>query len=158
HMSGFGLQMLPAFWLGATLLVIPRFDPELVLHALARHRANVIFGLPVMYNALVQHSGIVGADLSSLELCMAGRDSGPTELQRQFRARFGVPIEELHGMTEVCPCFWNPSHHPAKIGSIGRPAAGIRARLLDDAGRDVPVGEVGEVLVRSEAVMVGYWD
>jgi long-chain acyl-CoA synthetase len=158
HMSGFGLQLLPAFWLGATLLVIPRFEPEAVLRALAEHRANVIVGLPVMYNALVHSPGAAAGDLSGLELCIAGGDAVPPGLQRQFRERFGAAITELHGMTEVCPCFWNSSRDPGKLGSIGQPAAGIRARLVDEAGRDVPVGAVGEILVRSAATMVGYWE
>lgn len=158
HMSGFGLQMLPAVSAGATLLIIPRFEPEAVLRALAEHRASVIAGLPPMYNALVHCSTAAGEDLDSLEVCMAGGDAVPTELQRQFKARFGKAITERHGMTEVCPCFWNPGRDPEKVGSMGQPAEGIRARLVDAAAREVRPGEVGEILVKSDATMVGYWD
>jgi long-chain acyl-CoA synthetase len=157
HMSGFGLQMLPAVSLGATLLVIPRFEPEAVLQSLQQHRAQVIVGLPVIYNDLVNCPGAAGYDLEALEICLAGGDAVPTELQRRFREQFGVELTELHGMTEVCPCFANPVQGPKKTGSIGLPAPGTSARLVDDAGRDVPPGEVGEILVRSEATTVGYW-
>jgi len=157
HMSGFGLQMLPALSLGATLLVIPRFEPEAVLRSLQEHRAQVIAGLPVMYNDLVHCRSAAAFDLGTLESCLAGGDSVPTELQRQFRQRFGVEITEGHGMTEVCPCFVNPVRGEKKPGSIGVPSPGTSARLVDDAGRDVPPGAVGEILVRSEAIMVGYW-
>jgi long-chain acyl-CoA synthetase len=71
--------------------------------------------------------------------------------------RIGAELTELHGMTEVCPCFTNPVGGPKKTGSIGVPAPGTSARLADDQGNDVPPGEVGEILVKSEATMVGYW-
>jgi long-chain acyl-CoA synthetase len=158
HMSGFGFHALAAAHLGATMLVIPRFDPEDVLSALEKHRANVLFGLPAMYNALVHSPLASECDMSSVEFCLAGGDAVPTELQRQFKARFGVEIAEGHGMTEVCPCFVNLSGDPRKVGSFGRPAAGVSARLVDEAGLEVPVGEVGEVLVKSNATMVGYWE
>jgi long-chain acyl-CoA synthetase len=158
HMSGFGIHMLPALRLGATLLIIPRFEPDAVLRALEEHRVNVIFGLPVMYNDLIHCPGASAYDLGSLEICLAGGDAVPTELQRQFQARTGVEITEVHGMTEVCPCFANPVRGLKKVGSIGLPAAGISARLVDDEGRDLPSGAVGEILVKSEATMVGYWE
>jgi long-chain acyl-CoA synthetase len=158
HMSGFGLQMLPALSLGATLLVVPRFEPAAVLRSLQEHRAQVIAGLPVMYNDLLHCPSAAGSDLRSLEICVAGGDSVPTELQRQFKERFGVEITEGHGMTEVCPCFVNPIRGPRKPGSIGVPSPGSSARLVDDGGRDVSAGEVGEILVLSQATMVGYWE
>jgi long-chain acyl-CoA synthetase len=158
HMSGFGLQMLAAFHLGATLLVVPRFEPEAVLRALEEHRANVIFGLPMMYNALVHCPNASEYDLSSLEVCLAGGDAVRTELQRQFKGLFGVGINELHGMTEVCPCFVNTTQDLKKVGSFGQPVVGVSARLVDDLGRDVAPGDVGEILIKSKATMVGYWE
>jgi long-chain acyl-CoA synthetase len=155
HMSGFGIQMLAAFYLGATLLVIPGLEPEAALRALAEQQANVIFGLPAMLNAMVQSPR--AAATSFLQVCLAGGDAVSTELQRQFKERFGVEIHELHGMTEVCPCFVNLTGDPKKIGSIGQALPGVGARLVDAVGREVPPGEVGEILVQSEATMVGYW-
>src|SRR5262249_7596906 len=68
HMSGFGFQMLPALRQGATLLVIPRFEPDAVLHALQEHQANVIVGLPMMYSALLHSPAASTCDLSALEI------------------------------------------------------------------------------------------
>lgn len=158
HIAAFALQMLPALSIGATLLVIPRFDPERVLGALARHRATQFFALPAMYNALVLHPGAAAYDLSSLRWCLAGGDAVPTELQRRFEATFWVPISEGCGMTEVVPYCINQQSAGPREGSIGKPSAGVALRLVDDAGRDVPAGEVGEIAVKSEAAMVGYWD
>src|SRR5262249_3543626 len=93
----------------------------------------------------------------SLQVCMAGGDAVPTELQRQFRERFGVELTQGHGMTEVLICFVNPVEGGGKAGSIGLPASGTSARLVDDRGRDVPQGAIGEILVKSEGAMVGYW-
>jgi long-chain acyl-CoA synthetase len=77
HMSGFGFHMLPSVRLGATLLIIPRLEPEAVLRALAEHRANLLFGLPVMFNALVHCPGAAACDLSTLEICVAGVVGAP---------------------------------------------------------------------------------
>jgi long-chain acyl-CoA synthetase len=69
---------------------------------------------------------------------------------------FGVPVLEGCGMTEVIPFTLNlPDQN--RVGSIGRACPGMEIRLIDDAGRDVPPGDVGEILVRSDATMIGYW-
>jgi long-chain acyl-CoA synthetase len=156
HASGFTCQLLPAMQVGATALIIPRPDPERVLRALDRHRATWFLGLPVLCNNLVHCPG--SADLSALRVVVSGGDAVSPELQRRFQESFGVEITELWGMTEIVPGCMNPIAGKNKVGSIGLPAPGVRVRLVDAVRRDALPGEVGEMLVKSEAVTIGYWD
>jgi long-chain acyl-CoA synthetase len=158
HVAAFGIQMLPTLAIGATLLLISRFEPEPVLHALERHRVTQFFGLPVMYNALLNSPGAGSSDLSSLPWCLAGGDAVPTELQRRFKEVFGADVSEGCGMTELVPYCINRQGGDRKQGSIGRPSAGVTLRIVDERGRDVPPGEVGEIVAKSEAARVGYWN
>ncbi|MEQ1910780.1 MAG: AMP-binding protein [Vicinamibacterales bacterium] len=155
----FGLGMLVAtLTAGTTIVMIPRFDPVFVLEQLQRHKVSLFGGLPIMLNALVNVPGASAYDVSALRACFAGGDAVPTELQRRFKDTFGVDITEACGMTEVQPYTCNPIYGRGKAGAIGLPAPGVTLRLVDPLGRDVPAGAEGEVLVRSEAMMVGYWN
>jgi acyl-CoA synthetase (AMP-forming)/AMP-acid ligase II len=104
---------------------------------------------------LEAHPGRAGA---SWRCCTAGGDVVPLELHQRFRKLTGFEITELYGMTEALSCITNPPFGVKKAGSVGKPAARTSVRLVDDHGRDVPPGSTGELLVRSPAMMVGYWN
>src|SRR5262249_51850072 len=95
HASGFECLLLPGLCQVATTLVIPRPDPELVLRTMARHRATWFMALPVLCNNLLHVPGVESYDMSALRVCLAGGDAVSPELQRQFKATFGVEITEL---------------------------------------------------------------
>jgi long-chain acyl-CoA synthetase len=158
HASGFTCHLLPAVRMGATALVIPRPDPESVLRAMGRHQATWFMGLPVLCNNLVHHPAVASFDLSALRVCFAAGDAVSPELQRRFQETFGVAIAEFWGMTEIVPGCANPIEGVNKVGSIGLPAPSVKMRIADDEGRDVQPGSVGELLVKSEAITVGYWN
>jgi long-chain acyl-CoA synthetase len=156
HIFGFATQMIGSVWARACMMLLPRFDPEAVLRAVQGHQATRLVGLPTMLQALVSHPGAAEFSLRSLRTCIGGGDAVPVALQDRFLATFGVTILEGCGMTEVIPFTLNmPGAH--RRGSIGRVCPGMEIRLVDDAGRDVPSGAVGELLVRSDAAMIGYW-
>jgi long-chain acyl-CoA synthetase len=158
HIFGFALLLLPTISAGATVVVIPRFEPELVLRRLEEHRVTHFGGLPVMYNALVNCPEAATRNLRSLRFCLAGGDAVPTELQRRFQECFGPEITAACGMTEVIPYAGNPPYGTKKAGAIGPPTPGVSLRLVNEAGLDALPGQVGEILVRSEAAMIGYWE
>jgi long-chain acyl-CoA synthetase len=157
HVFGLGM-LITTFAAGGTAVMIPRFEPLFVLEQMRRHAVSVFGGLPVMLNALVHAQGAAPFALPSLRACFAGGDAVPTELQRRFRDTFGVDVTEGCGMTEVQPYTVNPIDGRRRQGSIGLPAPGVTLRLVDPFGQDVPRGEEGEVLVRSTAMMIGYWN
>jgi long-chain acyl-CoA synthetase len=155
----FGLSMLlAAFAAGSTAVMIPRFEPLFVLEQVRRHAVNIFGGLPVMLNALVHAPGAGAFHFPSLRVCVAGGDAVPTDLQRRFKDTFDVDVTEGCGMTEAHPFSCNPIGGRGKPGSIGLPAPGATLRLVDPFGRDVPRGDEGEILVRTTAMMIGYWN
>ncbi|WP_330461512.1 long-chain fatty acid--CoA ligase [Streptomyces sp. NBC_00820] len=159
HIFGQVCTMSVAVYSGATLVLVPRFDPQAVLDAIARDRATVFEGVPTMYAALLQHPGADDADVSTLRMCVSGGASLPVEVLHGFERRFGCMVLEGFGMSETSPVVsFNHPDRPRKPGSIGTPIRDVEVRLLDDAGQDVAPGEVGELAVRGPNVMKGYWN
>jgi long-chain acyl-CoA synthetase len=157
HILGFALQLIAGVWARVRLVILSQPDPERILRAVAEHRATRIAALPTMHQALVNHPAAKNYSLQSLRTCLGGGDAVPLALQDQFQATFGVTLLEGCGMTEVIPFTLNtPEQY--RPGSIGRACPGVEIRLVDEAGRDVPVGAVGEILVRSDGAMIGYWN
>lgn len=157
HIFGQICTMSVAVLSGAMLTLIPRFDPQAVLDAIARDRATVFEGVPTMYAALLQHPS--DADVSTLRMCISGGASLPVEVLHGFERRFGCAVLEGFGMSETSPVVtFNHPDRPRKAGSIGTPIQDVEVRLLDDRGRDVALGEVGEMAVRGPNVMKGYWN
>lgn len=157
HIFGQICTMSTAIRSGASLVLIPRFEPGAVLDAVARERATVFEGVPTMYAALLQHPS--EADVSTLRLCISGGASLPVEILHGFERRFGCAVLEGFGMSETSPVVtFNHPDRPRKAGSIGTPVQDVEVRLLDDKGRDVAPGEIGELAVRGPNVMKGYWN
>jgi long-chain acyl-CoA synthetase len=162
HSFGQTVQMNAGFFSRATLVLLPRFTPAGALAAMARHRVTVFAGVPTMYWALVGHPAD-GTDLDGiaahLRVCVSGGAPLPLEVLRGFEARFGVPILEGYGLSETSPvAAFNRADRPRKAGSVGLPVWGVRIRVVDEDGRDVPTGELGEIAIRGHNVMKGYLD
>ncbi|MFG2887322.1 long-chain fatty acid--CoA ligase [Streptomyces sp. NPDC048297] len=156
HIFGQTCTMNVAIRSGAALTLVARFDPQAVLEAIARDRATVFEGVPTMYAALLQHGSDV--DTSSLRVCVSGGASLPVEILHGFERRFGCMVLEGFGMSETSPAVsFNHPDRPRKAGSVGTPVRDIEVRLLDGKGREVPPGEVGELVVRGPNLMKGYW-
>ncbi|MEV5516090.1 long-chain fatty acid--CoA ligase [Streptomyces flaveolus] len=157
HIFGQICTMSAAVRGGASLVLIPRFEPGTVLDAVARERATVFEGVPTMYAALLQHPS--EADVSTLRMCISGGASLPVEILHGFERRFGCPVLEGFGMSETSPVVtFNHPDRPRKAGSIGTPIRDVEVRLVNDAGQDVAPGEIGELAVRGPNVMKGYWN
>ncbi len=142
---------------GATLTLLPRFDPARALRILARDRVTVFLGVPTMYAALLREAGDAAPDLA-LRLCVSGGAALPVEVLKAFEGTFDCVILEGYGLSETSPvaCFNHPDQ-PRKPGTIGTPIDGVQMRVIDDAGNEVAAGTVGEIAVRGHNVMKGYW-
>ena len=158
HMAAFSIWLLCTTEAGGTLTILPRFEPGAVLSAIAEHRITYAGAMPVMMNALVNHPGATSYDLSSLLTFGGGGDSVPLELQNRFEALFGVPVDELCGMTEIMYCNQPYNLGLRRPGSVGKPFGDVRLRLVDADGNDVAPGTVGEIIAYSGAVTLGYWN
>jgi long-chain acyl-CoA synthetase len=143
---------------GATVTLLPRFDAGKALEIIERDRATVFMGVPTMYNALLNHPERERFDVSSLQVCVSGGASLPVELLHGFEEAFGCAILEGYGLSETSPvASFNHPDAERKPGSIGTPIDGVEMKLVDASGVEVPLGEVGEILIRGHNVMKGYW-
>jgi long-chain acyl-CoA synthetase len=143
---------------GGTLTLIPRFDPGKALEVIQRDHVNVFQGVPTMYGAMLHHPERDQFDLSGLRLCASGGSAMPVELMRGFEAAFGCKVLEGYGLSETSPvASFNHPDRERKPGSIGTPVEGVQMKVVDDAGTEVPQGEVGEIVIRGHNVMKGYW-
>ncbi len=145
---------------GSTLIMVPRFDAELVMAAIAQHRATLMDGVPTAYYYLLAHPDFDNADLSSLTRCWVGGQTLPAAKAIEFTARTGCPIHEVWGMTELAgAASANPVVGPNKPGTIGIPYPGNSMRIvdIDDATIVLGAGERGELMFRGPMVMDGYY-
>jgi long-chain acyl-CoA synthetase len=158
HVFGLTCGLNAAVSAGACLTLIPRFDPAKALEVIRRDRVTVFEGVPTMYAAILHHPGRDGADVSTLRVCVSGGSAMPVEVMKSFEAALGCVILEGYGLSETSPVVsFNHPDRPRKPGSIGIPVAGVEMRLVGVDGEDAPPGEVGEIAVRGDNVMKGYW-
>jgi long-chain acyl-CoA synthetase len=143
---------------GGCLTLIPRFDGGKALEIIARDRVTLFEGVPTMYAAMLHHPSAAASDTSTLELCVSGGAAMPVELMRAFEEQFGCAILEGYGLSETSPvASFNRLDRERKPGSIGLPLDGVEMRVFDEEGAEVAQGEVGEIVIRGDNVMKGYW-
>lgn len=159
HTGGLNVFSLPLFHLGGTVVLMESFEASRVLELIERERATVFFGVPAMLQMMVESPGFASADLSSLRWVIAGGGACPVPVIDAF-ARMGVGFKQGYGLTEVGPnCFAISQAGAArKPGSVGFPIFHEDARIVDGEGRDVPPGEVGELILRGPHAFAGYWN
>ena len=158
HIFGYTLQLLSPLSVGATVLATPSFDAGRVLRLIDRYRVTHLYGLPVMFDTLTSQTIDESTDLRSLRYCLAGGDAVSRTLNASVRAALGADLYEGCGMTEVIPYALNRRGLENRVGSIGQPSVGMSVRLVNEDGTDVPEGETGEILVKSDGLTVGYWE
>ncbi len=159
HSFGQTCTMNAAVRAGATITLLPRFDPGKALEILERDACTVFEGVPTMYGALLNHPDRAKFDTSSLRVCASGGSSMPVEVMRGFEEAFGCKVLEGYGLSETSPvASFNHPDRERKPGSIGTPIADTEMKLVDDGGDEVGPGEIGEILIRGHNVMKGYWE
>jgi long-chain acyl-CoA synthetase len=147
--------------IGATLILMPRFEIGQAVALMRQHRPTILPGVPTLFGALINHAGIARDDLSSLRICISGGAALAHELRRQFEAFAGCRLVEGYGLSETSPvATCNPFDGIEKMNSIGQPlpATFISIRSLEDPAREMPQGEPGEICIKGPQVMPGYWN
>jgi len=158
HSFGQTVGMNASVLAGATMTLIPRFEPTKALEILQRDKVTIMLGVPTMYVALLQHPDKADYDLSSLRVCASGGASLPVEVLRGFEQAFGAVILEGYGLSETSPvASFNHADRERKPGSIGQPVDGVEFRLIDDEWNEITeVGAIGEIAIKGHNVMKGY--
>ncbi|MEJ0078285.1 MAG: AMP-binding protein [Alphaproteobacteria bacterium] len=157
HVGGLNIQTTPALQLGATVTLHPRFTPDAALDALARDRPTLTVLVPATMQAVIGHPRWRETGIASLRALTTGSTQVPQGLIDAFTAR-AVPVLQVYGSTETCPvAVYTRAGGDQRAGSTGLPGLVCEARVVDDAGNEVPPGVAGEVVVRGPQVFFEYW-
>ncbi|MGV9834845.1 acyl-CoA synthetase [Nocardia niigatensis] len=162
HLADFALWMAGNL-LGCTHVMVPAFTPGGVRDAIARHVITDILLVPTMIQMLVDDPETAGVDLSAVRHIVYGASPISTSVLDRARKTFpGAVFHQLYGMTELSPVatVLDAKDHedPALLRSAGRAAVHAEVRIVDPDDAEVPRGTVGEVIVRGDGVMLGYWN
>jgi long-chain acyl-CoA synthetase len=161
HSYGLTACLNATIYRAGTLILLPRFHTKDVLHSIQKFHPTIFPGIQAMYVAINNFAGVERYDLSSIRACISGAGPLHLEVQERFEALTGGRIVEGYGLTEASPVTHaNPVHGKRKKGSIGLPFPDTDVKIVDlETGeRELPVGEVGELVARGPQVMKGYWN
>jgi acyl-CoA synthetase (AMP-forming)/AMP-acid ligase II len=161
HIVGFSVILIASLMAGATVQLVPCFDPAALVAAIANGGITLIFGVPATYQRLLEYKVIAGIDKlprgKLRRLAVAGAPLDVT-LKSKIEAEFGLPLRNAYGITECAPGIAAvQAEGPRSDDAVGSLITGIDARLVGPDGRTVAPGEVGELHVRGPNVMRGYY-
>jgi len=143
---------------GATIVLVPRFEPVPVLEQMQKHRVTYFHAAPPIYVAWANTPTLGEYDLSSVRAAFSGAASLPVQILEHFNAKTGIEISEGYGLTETAPVtHTNFAGMLTKPGTVGPAIPGVEVRLVDENDHDVPPGAEGELICRGENVTQGYW-
>jgi acyl-CoA synthetase (AMP-forming)/AMP-acid ligase II len=160
HVHGLCLGVHGALLHGQTVLLFPRFDAAKIADAFAREGATVFQGVPTMYVRLLELLAARPEQAMALRrarLFTAGSAALPADDFAAFEQSTGHRILERYGMSETLFTLSNP-YESRRPGTAGLPVPGCQVRIADEGGREAAVGEPGEVFVKSNGMMTGYWN
>jgi len=160
HIYSMTCVMISSLMAGATVIIVPRFDLRGTLNIIRKYRPTVFHGVPTMYVGFNNAPNVARCGFKSLRVCMSGGAPLPMEVQQTFEKRSGGRLVEGYGLTEASPVTHvNPPDGEARPGSIGLPIPGTDARIvhLETVTREMPIGQIGEIVIHGPQVMKGYW-
>jgi len=158
HSFGQTCSMNAAFNMAVTLTMLPRFEAESALRIVERDKVTIFQGVPTMFLYLLNCPTLDQFNASTLRLAMSGGAAIPVEVLKGFEERFGVTILEGYGLSETSPvASFNRSKERRKVGSIGEPIYGVAMKIFDENDNEVPVDEVGEVVIKGHNVLKEYY-
>jgi fatty-acyl-CoA synthase len=159
HVAALGMGVFPVLLQGGTLVLEKGFDPQRVLELIPEHKITMISGVPTTYQLLADHPDFEAANLSSLRSMTCGGSAIPHRTMDVYESR-GLAFTMGYGMTETSPSATvvPPAWSREKAGSAGLPVFFNQLRAVDEDGVDLPIGEVGEIVIRGNNVIEEYWN
>lgn len=151
----------PHVYLGATQIILPKFEEQMMLETIAREKITFTFGLPAQYRAMLAVSNFNSFDLKSLRMCTYAMapvsDKELTVFMEKFRPKRGFQI--YFGQTEMSPVttILNPEEHLKKVGSVGKAVLNVEVAIMDDEGNLLSAGQLGEIVYRGGHIMKDYF-
>lgn len=158
HSFGAVANMLAILRIGASVVLMERFTLDGIFNAIEKEKITYVAGVPRLFLGMLFHQGSEKYKIDSLQVCVTGGAAMPPDFIPLFETRFGVKIMEGYGLTEASPVSsFSRLDMPQKPGSIGIPIPGVEARIVDEKGREVPRGTVGELILKGDNIMKGYY-
>jgi 4-hydroxybenzoate-CoA ligase len=157
---GMGNAMAFPMSVGATSVLLPRRPtPESVFDLMRRYRPTIFYGVPTLYASLLAHKDMCrGAGSDRLRLCISAGEALPAHLGERWRAAAGCDVLDGIGSTEMFQTFLSNRPDDVRYGSTGKPVPGYDMKIVDETGRELADGEIGELIVRGPSAGEGYWN
>jgi long-chain acyl-CoA synthetase len=146
---------------GSAMILLPRFQVKQVLKVINRYKPASFPGVPTIYVAIINHPEVSKYNLRSIRACISGAAPLPVEVQLEFEELTGGKLVEGYGLSEtLVATHCNPVVGMRKVGSIGVPLPDVEAKIMDmETGeKEMPIGEIGELVIRAPQVMKSYWN
>ena len=144
---------------GTTVLMPDRPVAATVLATIDRYQPTVFYSVPTSYAALLQAAEKTGrTDLGRVRMCISAGETLPRHIFQRWHDRFGIEILDGIGTTEILHIFISNRPGQAKAGSTGQVVPGYEARIVDEAGKDLPVGHVGTLMIKGDSIATAYWN
>lgn len=157
HVFAFTVCVLLPLYRGAALTILEIFQPKEVIDTIIEDRITIFSGVPSMYIVLID-AAKKDVKFESLRLAISGGAALPVEVFRQAKELLNLPLIEGYGLSEASPVVsLNPINGVQKEGSIGIPLKGVECKIVDENGNEVLQGETGELIVKGDNVMAGYY-
>jgi acyl-CoA synthetase (AMP-forming)/AMP-acid ligase II len=158
HTAQLNAFCTPAIMVGATIHVLRGFDPGALLDLIEREQITQVFGLPMMFRAMLDHPSFGDRDRSSLRRAVYAMAPMPDQLIRRCLDGFGCDFALLFGQTEMSPVttLFRPEHQLSHIGAVGTPITGVQVAIMGPDGELLPRGEQGEIVYRGPSTMSEY--
>ncbi|MGL5793332.1 MAG: class I adenylate-forming enzyme family protein, partial [Waterburya sp.] len=170
HAHGLGNCLLASIYNGATLVILEQFRQQgkpmevpfifrrlRVLELIEQEQITILPAVPYIFDTLAETPADIQADLTSLRLCFSAGNFLAQDIFERFQARFGISITQLYGCTEagsVAIALNDQTDKP--YGSVGCPIQNVEIKIIDDQGISLPVGEIGELVIKSQTLTSGY--
>jgi long-chain acyl-CoA synthetase len=156
----------PCISQGGTVVIQRRFTPEDFLHTIAAEHITHVQVVPTLIVRLLESAALQDSDTSSLQVFGYGSAPMPVDRLKEALHRIGPIFAQMYGLTETCAmavCLQQEEHslhspQVERLASCGRPVQNVEVRIVDEQGDEVPIGTVGEVVIRGPTVMQGYWN
>ena len=155
---GLGNTLFMPLAVGASTILSDATNVFDIIADIHQYRPTILFGIPSLYANLLAVSDIEPLDVSSLRLCISAAEQLPESIWHQWREAYKQEIYEGIGTTEFLHIFLANQPGECKPGTSGRPVAGYDVRVVDQNGQPCPPGEIGDLVVSGESLMLGYWN
>lgn len=158
HAFGATVNMLLAIRSGCSMVMMDRLTMEGLFSIIEKEKVTYIAAVPLLYMGMIFYEKSSKYDLSSLKLCITGGAPMPADFLPVFKEKFGIRLFEGYGLTEASPvCAFNRPDTIPVPGSIGTSMPSVDIKIVDDNGYELPSNEIGELIVKGDNVMKGYY-